>query len=331
MSIGTIDRTPPPFFRQGPSALTKLILCSALALFLMVADNRFTITQQLRAVIATGLYYPQQALLVPVQGVEGGSDYFVGLKNAVAGEEAAKKALALQSERALRVEQLLAENARLRSLLELRPTLKVHSQTAEVLYEASDPYSRKVVIDRGATNGIVLASPVINESGVLGQVTRVYPLSSEVTLLTDKDAAIPVLNARTQARSAAFGSAATVGGGMEMRFMAGNADVQPNDVLMTSGVDGVYPPGLAVAKVTTVDRKVDSGFARIVLTPSAQADGVRHVLVLDPIGLQMPARPEPVTPPDMKASAAKASAAKASSAKAAAAKASEPKKGAKQP
>ena len=76
---------------------------------------------------------------------------------------------------------------------------------AEVLYDAPDPFSRKVVIDRGATHGVVIASPVINEAGVLGQVTRVYPLSAEVTLLTDKDAAIPVLNTRTQLRSAAFG------------------------------------------------------------------------------------------------------------------------------
>jgi rod shape-determining protein MreC len=159
------------------------------------------------------------------------------------------------------------------------------------LYEASDPYSRKVVIDRGATNGINVASPVINEAGVLGQVTRVYPLSSEVTLLTDKDAAIPVLNTRSQARSAAFGSAAVVGGGMEMRFMAGNADVQVGDTLTTSGVDGVYPPGLPVAKVASVDRKNDSGFARIVLTPIAHPDGVRHVMVLEPVGVQMPARP----------------------------------------
>ena len=292
MSIGTIDRTPPPFFRQGPSALTKLILCSALALFLMVADNRFMITRQLRAVVATALYYPQQALLVPVQAMIGGGDYFSGLKQALASEESAKRQLALQAERAQRVEQLLTENTRLRALLELRPNLVVRSQAAQVLYEASDPYSRKVIIDRGATNGIVVASPVINEVGVLGQVTRVYPLSSEVTLLTDKDAAIPVLNARTQARSAAFGSAAVVGGGMEMRFMAGNADVQVGDVLTTSGVDGVYPPGLPVAKVTAVDRKLDSGFARIVLAPNAQPDGVRHVMVLEPVGLQMPARPE---------------------------------------
>jgi len=303
MSIGTIDRTPPPFFRQGPSALTKLILCSALALFLMVADNRFTITQQLRAVLATVLYYPQQALLMPVQAVAGAGEYLLGLKRAIANEEAARRELAQQAERAHRVEQLLAENAHLRALLELRPSLNVRAQAAQVLYEASDPYSRKVVIDRGATSGIVVASPVINETGVLGQVTRVYPLSSEVTLLTDKDAAIPLLNSRTQVRSAAFGSAAVVGGGMEMRFMAGNADVQVGDLLTTSGVDGVYPPGLPVAKVISVDRKVDSGFARIVLKPTAQPDGVRHVMVIEPTGLQMPARPAP--PDDGKASAPK--------------------------
>ena len=294
MSFGTIDRTPPPFFRQGPSALTKLILFSALALFLMVADNRFTIARQLRAGLATVLYYPQQALLVPVQAWDDVGEYFMGLKRALDGAAAAKVELAKQAERSLQVEQLQGENTRLRALLELRPRLAVRSQMAQVLYEASDPYSRKVVIDRGATNGVVLASPVINEGGVLGQVTRVFPLSSEVTLLTDKDAAIPVLNSRSLARSAAFGSAAGLGEAMEMRFMAGNADVQVGDTLTTSGVDGVYPPGLPVAKVKLVDRKVDSGFARIVLTPTALPDGVRHVMVLEPVGLQMPPPPEPV-------------------------------------
>ena len=294
MPIGTIDRTPPPFFRQGPSALTKLILCSALALFLMVADNRFTLATQLRAVLATLLYYPQQVLLVPVQAALGAGDYGLGLQRALASEEAAKRELARQAERALRVEQLLVENAHLRALLELRPGMNVSTQAAQVLYEAADPYSRKVIIDRGTTQGVLLASPVINESGVLGQVTRVYPLSSEVTLLTDQDAAIPVLNTRTRVRSAVFGAAAGVGGGMEMRFMAGNADVQVGDVLTTSGVDGVYPPGLPVAKVVGVDRKLESGFARIRLTPIALPDGVRHVLVVEPVGLQLPPRPEPV-------------------------------------
>ena len=290
MQLGTIDRTPPPFFRQGPSALTKLTFCSALALFLMVADTRFKLTQPLRAVLATALHPVQRTLLVPVQAWDGASDYFLGLQRAQANESAARRELARQAERSSRVEQLLIENARLRSLLELRLSVNVRSQVAEVLYDAPDPFSRKVIIDRGATQGIVPGAPVISEAGVLGQVTRVYPLSSEVTLLTDKDAAIPVLTTRSQARSAAYGIGG--GAGLELRFMAGNADVQVGDALMTSGVDGVYPSGLAVAKVLSVDRKLDSGFARILLAPSAAADGMRHVLVLEPVGLQLPPRPE---------------------------------------
>lgn len=293
MPLGTLDRTPPPFFRQGPSALTKLAVFSALAIFLMAADSRLKYIQPVRAALATALLPVQRSLLVPVDMVRGGSDYLQGLASAIRGEREARAALVTQAERAARVEQLAQENARLRALLDLRPSLQVKSRAAEVLYEATDPYSRKLFIDTGSTQGVALSSPVINDAGVLGQVTRVYPLSSEVTLLTDKDAAIPVLNTRTQQRSAAFGGLAGEAAGMELRFLAGNADVQPGDLLTTSGVDGIYPPGLGVAKVTKVDRKVDSGFARIALQPLARADGVRHVLVLEPAGAQMPARPAP--------------------------------------
>ena len=297
MALGTLDRTPPPFFRQGTSALTKLSFCSALALLLMVADARFHLTQPLRATVATMLYPLQRALLVPVEAISGGGDYARGLSRAVAAEQAAREALTRQSERAMRADQLALENIRLRALLELKPPLAVRSQAAEVLYEAPDPFSRKVIIDRGLAHNVVVGSPVINEDGVLGQVTRVYLQSSEVTLLTDRDAAIPVLNGRTQARSAAFGGAGTASGLLEMRFMAGNADVRVGDVLTTSGVDGVYPSGLTVATVKTVDRKVDSGFARILLAPAASPDGVRLVLVLEPTGVQLPPRPQ-VAPTD---------------------------------
>lgn len=287
--LGTLDRTPPPFFRQGPSALTKLMFCSALAVFLMVADTRLKLTQPLRTLVATVLHPVERVLRVPVDAWNGVGDYAMGLQNALTRAAEAQERLAQQAERAARVEQLQAENERLRALLGLRSALAVRAQPAEVLYEASDPFSRKLIIDRGTAQSVALASPVLTESGVLGQVTRVYPLSSEVTLLIDKDAAIPVLNPRTQSRSAAFGLA--TGTGMELRFMAGNADVQVGDVLHTSGVDGVYPPGLPVAKVVSVDRKVDSGFAKVMLAPAARPDGVRHVLVLDPLSLQMPPRP----------------------------------------
>jgi rod shape-determining protein MreC len=295
MPLGTLDRTPPPFFRQGYSAVTKLVFFSALAVFLMVADTRFKVVVPLRTAIATVLHPVQVALYVPVEIWEGGGDYLRGLSHALQAENAARAQLARQAERSARVEQLESENARLRALLQLQPALSVRSTAAEVLYEAGDPFSRKVFINRGSAQGVKLASPVVNESGVIGQVTRVYPLSSEVTLLSDKDAAIPVLNPRTQQRSAAFGGAATAP--MELRFMASNADVEPGDLLVTSGVDGVYPPGLPVAKVLEVARRAEGGFARVTLQPAANSDGVRHVLVLEPLSVQMPPPPEPEAPP----------------------------------
>jgi rod shape-determining protein MreC len=296
MALGTIDRTPPPFFRQGPSALTKLALFSALAVFLMAADTRWQLTQPLRAALATALLPLQQALQVPAVLAGNGQSYLQGIKDAQARETAARQQLARQSERAARTEQLAAENERLRALLDLQPALQVKSVAAELLYEAGDPYSRKIFIDRGARQGVVAGAPVINEAGVLGQVTEVYPLSAVVTLLTDRDAAIPVLNTRTQQRGAAFGGAAG-GTALELRFMAGNADVQAGDALTTSGVDGVYPPGLPVARVTKVDRRSDAGFASILLAPVAAMDNLRHMLVLEPMSAQMPPRPPEALPP----------------------------------
>src|SRR5574343_510060 len=294
MPLGTLDRSPPPFFRQGPSALTKLVLCPALALFLMAADARFAMTQPLRAAMSTVLLPVVRLLAMPVDGWRGAAEYLHGLQAAQATVSDQRAQLARQAEHAARADRLAEENARLRGLLELRPAVKVRSQAAEVLYEAPDPFSRKVFLDRGGQHGILPGSPVINESGVLGQVTRVYPLSAEVTLLVDKDAAIPVLNARTEHRSAAFGSGS--GNAMELRLMAGNDDVQVGDVLTTSGVDGVYPPGLPVARVAAVDRSGDSAFAPIALAPTALPDGVRHVLVLEPLAAQQPPRPQPPEP-----------------------------------
>ncbi|WP_326534634.1 rod shape-determining protein MreC [Pseudorhodoferax sp.] len=313
MPLGTLDRTPPPFFRQGPSALTKLVFFSALALFLMVADGRFRIVQPLRAGLAVLLLPVQRTLAVPVQMWQGGADYLGGLDQALKASRDAEARLATQGELTGRLNRLTAENEQLRGLLGLQPALPTRTLAAEVLYEAADPFSRKLVINRGQTHGVALAAPVAGEAGVLGQVTRLYPLTSEVMLLIDKDAAIPVLNRRTGQRSVAFGGVYLPdGGGMELRFMSGNADVQAGDELVTSGLDGVYPPGLAVARVLTVERRVgESGFARILLQPAAEPDAVRHVLVLAPVGRTQPVAATTAASAPMAAKAASASAASA--------------------
>ncbi len=291
MPLGTLDRTPPPFFKQGPSALSKLMVFSALALFLMVADLRFRITQPVRAAVATVLYPVQWLALQPVRALQHGGGYFTALSQARSSEESARAQLALQSLRAGQVEQLGVENTRLRRLLDLRERLAITGMAAQVLYDAPDPYTRKVIIDKGLAQGVDLGSPVLDEAGVLGQVTRVHPFVSEVTLVIDRDLAIPVLNTRTGARSVAYGEPTASGGGLELRFMGSNSDVQPGDLLTTSGVDGVYPPGLPVAKIDKIERRAESAFSRIYCTPQAHVFAAFHVMVVKPVADQIPARP----------------------------------------
>ena len=289
----TLDRSPPPFFRQGASALSKLMVFSALALFLMVADARFKLTQPIRIAVASVLYPMQWMLVRPVLWVQNGARHFESLTSAQDEAEVARQKLRLQSYRASQVEQLSLENERLRKLLELRERITTPTRAAQVLYDAADPYTRKVIIDKGLLHGVVAGSPVIDEAGVLGQITRVYPSVSEVTLVIDADQAIPVLNTRTGVRAVAFGDPGIQAGALELRFMATNADVQPGDLLTTSGVDGVYPPGLPVARVDKVERRGESAFARIYCTPQALVEGASHVMVLEPVSSQITARPVP--------------------------------------
>jgi rod shape-determining protein MreC len=282
--LGTLDRTPPPFFRQGPSALTKLAICAALAVFFMVADARLGVVAPLRSALATALLPLQQALRVPVEIVLGGGGYLQGLQQAQSEAAQARRAQTLLAEKAARADALAQENQRLRALLDLAPARLPRQMAAEVLFEAPDPYTRRLVIDRGQAQGLRLGAPVLTPAGVLGQVTRLYPLSAEVTLLSDRDAAIPVLNARSGQRAVAFGGVRGAGDAtMELRFVAANVDIVVGDKMLTGGLDGVYPPGLAVATVRSVERRAEGGFARVLLAPAAPGDGVRHVLVLEPL------------------------------------------------
>lgn len=294
MPLGTLDRSAPSFFRQGPSALSQLVLYSALALFLMVADARFRVTDPLRKAVATVLYPVQWLMLKPVELVGQSAGYFQSLQSARVETDQARQQLVLLSQRANQGDQLAQENDRLRQLLGLRERLKVPAQAAQILYDTADPYTRRVVVDQGQNAGVVPGSPVLDGAGVMGQVTRVYPFVSEVTLLTDREQAIPVLNLRTSARGVAYGDpVASHGGGMELRFVSANADVQEGDLLTTSGLDGVYPPGLPVARVVRVERRADSAFARIYCDPVAAIQGARHVMLLQPVAGQLPQKPEP--------------------------------------
>ncbi|MBS7779309.1 rod shape-determining protein MreC [Acidovorax sp. CCYZU-2555] len=284
MPLGSVDRRVPSLFRQGPSLLSQLAFYSALALFLMVADARFKLTEPVRQVVASVLYPVQWLVIQPVSLIHQGTEYMQSMEQAQAQARAADQRLVQVAQSAHLAEQLLDENLHLRALLALREHLASPGQAAEVVHDTPDPYTRRVVIDRGQTSGIALGSPVLDANGVLGQVTRVYALRSEVTLLIDRDQAIPVFNPRTGARSVAYGDPSPGGGGnIELRFVPSNADVVDGDLLTTSGVDGVYPAGIPVARVLRVEHRADSAFSRIYCEPMARVQQARHVLVLPPV------------------------------------------------
>lgn len=291
MPLGTLDSPTPAFFKQGPSAVSKLLFCSALSVLLMVLDVRFGMAQPLRAALSVALYPVQWLAMRPQVLAEQSADYFEALDVAQASEREMRQQLLVQARRSGEVEQLALENKQLRELLNLNQRLETKGLAAEVLYDAADPYTRKLIINKGMTNGIKISSPVMDEHGVLGQVTHVLPLVSEVTLVTDREHSIPVLNTRTGARGVAYGES---GGAplLELRFMATNADIEVGDVLSTSGVDGIYPPGVSVAKVVKVERRAETAFARILCEPLGRVQGARHVMVLDPLSDQMSPRPQ---------------------------------------
>jgi rod shape-determining protein MreC len=289
--LGTLDSSPPAFFKQGPSAVSKLLFFSALSVLLMVADARFGVTQPLRATLSVALYPVQWLAMRPQALAEYSGDYMQARDVAQASERDAREQLLVQARRSGQVEQLALENKQLRELLALSKRLDSKGIAAEVLYDAADPYTRKLIINKGLMDGIKASSPVMDEHGILGQVTHVLPLVSEVTLVTDREHSIPVLNTRTGARGVAYGES---GGAplLELRFMATNADIEVGDLLSTSGVDGIYPPGVLVGKVTKVERRAETAFARILCEPVGRVQGARHVMVLEPLSDQLPPRPQ---------------------------------------
>ena len=281
MALESLDRSPPPFFRVGFAPLTKLIFFSALSLLLVFGDKQLQFTKPLRAGLSTLILPIQWLVLQPGEALSAMGTYFQNLDQAQTNLKAAELKVLQQSVRSQQVEQLQIENQNLRQLMGLQSSMAVTSQTAEVLFDVPDPYNQRIVIDRGQLKNVALGSPVIDAGGVVGQVTRVYPLTSEVTLLTDKDQSIPVLNSRTGARNITSGDVLAGQPMIELKFVPASADVKEGDLLTTSGIDGVYPAGLQVARISHIERRVDISFARIHASPLAELKG-RHVLILQP-------------------------------------------------
>jgi rod shape-determining protein MreC len=303
-----MEYSPPPLFKQGPSALARLIIFVVIALALLITDARFKTLEIVRGVLGAGIYPLQRAALVPRDVFMGAADLAVTSATLRSENEQLRARNLRLSQQANESAQLAAENSHLRNLLQLSQRSPIQSTPAEIQYDTRDPFTQKVVIGRGSQQGIQDGSPVVNEDGVVGQVTRVFPMQAEVTLLTDKDQAVPVQIVRTGLRSVIYGT--PKGDSLDLRFVPTSADVLAGDELVTSGLDGVYPPGLPVAKVVRVDKLADTAFAHVICVPIAQARGARQLLVLH-YQHDVPPRPADEPSPASAAKDAKKKSAKA--------------------
>lgn len=284
-----VGHQPPPIFRRGPAPLARLFVFVALCLVLLVADLRFRYLEVLRNALSVVTYPLQMAASTPADVVRNASRYFGTLVDVQLENAELRRHQLGAGERLLRFEQLEQENLHLRELLQMSQRVQTKSIAADILYNAPDPFARKVILDRGTQQGVEAGLAVLDANGVIGQVTRVHPVQSEVTLLTDRNQSIPVSVVRNGVRGVLYG----VGRGMlEMRHVLAEVDIQPGDRLVTSGLDGIFVPGLPVATVTRVDRDQDA-FARIECEPLAAIERSVQVLVIG-----RAAYPPPPPPPE---------------------------------
>ncbi|MDR2837542.1 MAG: rod shape-determining protein MreC [Azonexus sp.] len=292
---GIDDHAPPPFFKRGPAPLALLTFYLAVSLALFVVDLRMKSLDLMRQSVALVVDPVQRAAQTPGSLVDHGLAYAQGLQAMREENTQLKQAQLLTAPNLQRLEHLEAENERLRRLLAVKEREKARGQVAQIMYTSRDPFSRRIVIDKGQQAGIVAGQPAIDEAGVVGQVTRVFPFSAEITLITDKDQAVPVQVARSGQRSVVFGLG---NGQLELRYIPANADVQVGDLLVTSGLDGIFLPGFPVARVSKVERDNAFAFARITAAPLAGVENFAEVMILAPRQPLPPPPPETAAPRD---------------------------------
>ena len=280
-------REPPPFFHRGPSPLARLTFFTLAAIVMMIADHRFHALETVRLSLSVLAHPIQQLAAVPSQALGRIADYFASQERLLRENETLKAKVLEQAAAAQEARLLRAEQAHLLSMTPGKSRYADGGTLAEVLYNARNPFTRKIVVDKGLTQGIQAGMPVIDGGGVVGQITSVGTFTSEVTLVTEKDQSVPVMLVRNGLRAIAVGS----GGSIEVPFMPVSADIQNGDVFVTSGIDATYPPGLLVAQVTSVEKNAAYVFAKINARPAAGVDNHRYVLVL-PLPVSAAPRPE---------------------------------------
>ena len=291
----------PAFFVRGASAFSRMVFYCALSIVIMAMDARLNYLSQVRQAFIGALHPFEMMANAPSEWVRDVKKYF-SAHNQLVQENYALKQQAFEHKVMLqRLSTIQAENVHLRSLLNGNIPIQPKAILGEISHTGRDPFTSVVVVNRGSQHNIKAGQAVVDSKGVVGQVTRVYPFSSEVTLITDKDLSIPIQIERNQLRAIAFGEGNNT---LDIPYLPTNVDIKEGDKLVTSGIDGIYPSGLAVATVTKIQQNPDSPFAKIICTPIAEVTNHLQLLLLElPQEKEAEIPPEPAPVVDSKAEA----------------------------
>ena len=273
--------TAPQFFRHGPGPFARLFVFALLSCLLIVGDTRFKYFPQLRQAIGVVIFPLQRVSYIPAN-IYDQVEEFIASFNLLEENIKLRQIYLGNREQLLKLASLEAENIHLRNLLGAVRQIETKTRTktvlAEILYTPRDPFNHKITLNKGSQHHIQLGQAVIDDKGIVGQITQLYPWSSEVTLLTDRDHSVPVQVVRNSLRSVVSGTGKN--NQLELRYLSVNTDIQQGDQLVTSGIGGVYPPGIPVATVLRIERDPTGDFAQIISTPVAGVDRNRQVLIL---------------------------------------------------
>jgi rod shape-determining protein MreC len=268
----------PAFFVRGASAFSRMVFFCALSITIMAIDARLNYLSQVRQAFIATLHPLEVVANAPGEWYRDTTKYFSShnelvQENYILKQQAFEHQVALQ-----RLNTIQAENEHLRGLLNGNIPNQPKGILGEISHMGRDPFTHIVVVNRGNQHNIKAGQAVVDSKGVIGQVTRVYPFTSEVTLITDKELSIPIQIERNQLRAIAFGGGNNT---LDIPYLPTNVDIKVGDKLVTSGIDGVYPAGLAVGKVTKIEQNPQSPFAKIISTPVAEVTNHLQLLLLD--------------------------------------------------
>ncbi|MGB0897887.1 MAG: rod shape-determining protein MreC [Psychrobium sp.] len=269
-----------PIFKHGPSSQHRLILVLFCSISLIFFDHKMNSFEPIRGYLQSFVSPLQYLASTPKQLMNWAAENMITRRQLLTDNEQYKMNELVFHEQALQLDILKRENDRLRALLASPLRGDAKKMVAEILAVDSDPYTHQVVINRGADDGVFEGQAVIDDQGVVGQVLHVGTTSSRVLLITDVTHSVPVRNSRNGVRLIATGLGEV--DQLTHNHVPHSSDVSTGDMLVTSGLGGVFPEGYPVAQVLSVVQDESRPFARIKSTPVAKIDRLRYVLLLWP-------------------------------------------------